>query len=229
MERRAQKSCAEIRMKKIKRSTLKAWILAGLLGLGAAGGVSAYLTDHEEAVNSFTVGKVDIKLEEPNWKPEEHKDIEPGKNIEKDPQIKNTGVNHAFVYLEVGIPMADVTAVSEDGKRLEKKLQELFDFTARKSWSLLESKKKDNTMIYVYAYNKILKPSETTEALFDTVKFLNVVEGQLDTKTLQLPVRAYAIQTSYTGGDKGTVSDQAKAAYQKYVNQNLGQGGAASL
>ena len=35
---------------------------------------------------------------------------------------------------------------------------------------------------------------ETTESLFDTVKFLNIIEGQLDGQQLEIPVRAYAIQ-----------------------------------
>lgn len=42
----------------------------------------------------------------------------------------------------------------------------------------------------------------------------------MDEQKLNIPIRAYAIQTSYTGGDSGSVTDQAKAAYEKYVNQN---------
>ena len=38
----------------------------------AAGGTAAYLTDFETTTNSFTVGKVDIELDEPGWKPEEN-------------------------------------------------------------------------------------------------------------------------------------------------------------
>ena len=88
----------------------KILLLAGVLGLASIGGVSAYLTDFDSAQNQFTVGKVDIELDEPNWTPEEYTKIEPGKEIDKDPQITNTGVNDAFVYLEISVPMADVTA-----------------------------------------------------------------------------------------------------------------------
>ena len=52
---------------------------------------------------------------------------------------------------------------------------------------------------------KMLKPEQTTNALFDSVKFLNIIEGQLDEKNLSIPIRAYAIQTSYTGGDSASV------------------------
>lgn len=216
-------------MKKFTKNTVKALFLAGAVSLAAVGGVSAYLTDYDKAVNQFTVGKVDIALEEPGWKPEEHKKIEPGKDINKDPQIKNTGINDAFVYLEVSVPMADVIAADKEGNRLEKKVQELFSFSAKKDWTKLHAKKKDASMVYLYAYNKVLKPSETTDSLFDTVKFLNIIEGQLDTQQVNIPVRAYAIQTSYTGDDKGSIPEQAKAAYEKYMNQNKGQEGQVTV
>jgi len=80
-------------------------------------------------------------------------------------------------------------------------------------------------MVYTYAYNHILNPGEKTTTLFDTVTFANIIEGQLDTQQLDMPVRAYAIQSMNTGDDSTTVLEQAKAAYQKYVNQNKGQAG----
>ena len=80
-------------------------------------------------------------------------------------------------------------------------------------------------MVYTYAYNHILKPGTKTTTLFDTVTFANIIEGQLDTQQIDMPVRAYAIQATNTGDDKTTVLEQATAAYQKYVNQNKGQAG----
>lgn len=211
--------------KKTKKRKVKIMMLAGALCLTSIGGVSAYLTDFEKVTNQFTVGKVDIEVSEDNWDPEENKKIEPGKVVSKDPKIKNTGVNDAFVYLEVSIPMADVTAAADNGTRLEKRMQELFSFESKKSWTKLDSKKIGDDQVYVFTYNKILKPDETTETLFDTVKFLNIIEGQLDGQQLEIPVRAYAIQASYTGGDAENVIEQAQSAYEKYVNQNKGQDG----
>ena len=190
----------------MKKNTVKIMTLAGILCLASVGGVSAYLTDYEKVSNEFTVGNVDIELKEPEWKPEENKKIEPSKVIHKDPQITNTGTNDAFVYMEVSIPMANVEAAAENGERLGKN-------------------QTTYTQTYTYAYTKILKPQETSEALFDTVKFLNLIEGQLDGQTFEIPVRAYAIQTSYTGGSSDNLSEQIKAAYEKYVNQNKNQDG----
>ncbi|MBU5482304.1 SipW-dependent-type signal peptide-containing protein [Blautia sp. MSJ-19] len=209
----------------MKNNMKKVLFLTGVLCLASAGGVSAYLTDYDKVANQFTVGKVDVELKEDNWKPEEQKKIEPGKVIKKDPKISNKGINDAFVYLEVSIPMAEVTAVSDNGTRLEKKMQELFSFSSRTSWTKLNAQKLGSKQVYVFAYNKILKPQETTEPLFDMVKFLNIIEGQLDGQQLEIPVRAYAIQASYTGDSASSVQDQAKLAYQKYVNQNKNQPG----
>ena len=209
----------------MKKNTVKIMTLAGILCLASVGGVSAYLTDYEKVSNEFTVGKVDIELKEPEWKPEENKKIEPSKVIHKDPQITNTGTNDAFVYMEVSIPMANVEAAAENGERLGKKVQELFYFEAKDSWMQLSVQNTESRRPYTYAYKKILKPQETSEALFDTVKFLNLIEGQLDGQTFEIPVRAYAIQTSYTGGSSDNLSEQIKAAYEKYVNQNKNQDG----
>lgn len=209
----------------MKKNTVKIMTLAGILCLASVGGVSAYLTDYEKVSNEFTVGKVDIELKEPEWKPEENKKIEPSKVIHKDPQITNTGTNDAFVYMEVSIPMANVEAAAENGERLGKKVQELFYFEAKDSWMQLSVQNTESRRTYTYAYTKILKPQETSESLFDTVKFLNLIEGQLDGQTFEIPVRAYAIQTSYTGGSSDNLSEQIKAAYEKYVNQNKNQDG----
>lgn len=209
----------------MKKNTVKIMTLAGILCLASVGGVSAYLTDYEKVSNEFTVGKVDIELKEPEWKPEENKKIEPSRVIHKDPQITNTGTNDAFVYMEVSIPMANVEAAAENGERLGKKVQELFYFEAKDSWMQLSVQNTESRRTYTYAYTKILKPQETSEALFDTVKFLNLIEGQLDGQTFEIPVRAYAIQTSYTGGSSDNLSEQIKAAYEKYVNQNKNQDG----
>lgn len=79
-----------------KRNLKKAGFVAGVLCLASIGGVSAYLTDFDKADNQFTVGKVSIDLDEPGFKPEEQTKIEPGKDVKKDPQIKNTGVSSPY-------------------------------------------------------------------------------------------------------------------------------------
>ena len=204
---------------------VKGIALAAMLAALAAGGTAAYLTDFETATNSFTVGKVDIELDEPNWKPDDNTKIVPTQVIKKDPFIKNRGINEAFVYLEVSVPVRNVITAAQDGTRNALAKTELFSYTKNKEWTQLERKAIGQNMVYTYAYNHILKPGEKTTTLFNTVTFANIIEGQLDTQQLDMPVRAYAIQSMNTGDDSTTVLEQAKAAYQKYVNQNKGLSG----
>ncbi|MDO4305692.1 MAG: TasA family protein [Eubacteriales bacterium] len=210
---------------KIKKRIVKTAVICCAVSALAAGGTMAYLTDYDKTVNEFTVGKVDIELQEPNWKPEDNTKLEPSQQIRKDPQVKNTGVNDAFVYLEVSIPTAAVITADAAGNRIDKKNTELFTFTKKADWTQIEAKSSGQNKIYTFAYNKILKSGQTSTTLFDTVTFANIIEGQFDTRQFAIPVRAYAIQSVNTGGDAGTVAQQAAVAYQKYVQQNNGQPG----
>ena len=94
----------------------KAMVGAGALaGVLCIGGIMAYFTDGDIAVNEFTVGRVSLDLIEENWTPDDGEDITPGKDIPKDPYILNDGVNDAYVYLMVSVPYATVSVVQEDG------------------------------------------------------------------------------------------------------------------
>ena len=58
------------------KKRMKTMIAAtAMIGVLAIGGISAYFTDGDTATNTFTVGKVSIDLQEPNWNPP--KDITP--------------------------------------------------------------------------------------------------------------------------------------------------------
>ena len=242
---------------KRNKNSLKVFVflLCTVGAAGLAGGTMAYLTDHKESVNTFTVGKVSIEGEEPGWDPDGNDDpggiaenIVPTQSWTKDPQIRNTGKNDAYVYMEVSVPMADVIYTDALGQRAnDGKVSriELFEFDGRDkisqtltdgigiseqndSWTLLYKKEIDNSMIYTFCYNKILKPEETSEPLFQKVTFANIIEGQLDEEKLDVKVGYYAIQTVNTGGDFENITDQAKNAYDKYIVQNLGQEGTVS-
>lgn len=201
-------------------TTLGALSLAATITIG---GTVAYLTDQDAADNKFTVGKVEVELEEPSWEEEEHQDLQAGESVEKDPHITNTGVNDAYVYLEVQVPMETIITAAEDGTRENGGVavnQELFTFTANKNWTQISKTESNGYMVYVYSYDKILASGESTNTLFDTMTFANVIEGQIDSREYIVPVEAFAIQTANTGDGSGNIPAEALAAYQKYVNQN---------
>lgn len=119
-------------------------------------------------------------------------------------------------------------------------------------------------LVFTYAYNSMLANTDAvsekykelvgttivkqTTPLFDKIRMINVVEGQLDLTTYQMPIKVFAIQAAHTGtgtdedankmddgngnGVPTTTADvitQAKDAYTKYTNQNLDNGTATTL
>ena len=118
----------------------------------------AYLTDYDTVSNQFTVGKVDIELTEPSWKPEENTAIEPAGEINKDPQITNKGKNDAYVYLEVSVPVRKLVTADENGNKLDAVQIQLFTFTPQKDWTLMDSFTEGTSKVYRYSYDKILPP-----------------------------------------------------------------------
>lgn len=203
-----------------RKKVVKAIALCSVIGALAVGGTSAYLTDYGKTTNTFTVGKVDIDLKEPNWNPEDHTKIVATEEMKKDPQITNVGKNDAYVYMEVSVPVKNVITANADGSRKEAGATELFSWNKSASWTLMGSKTVGTNKVYLYNYNKVVKPTETTEALFKTITFANVVEGQVDEQQLDVDVRAYAIQDLNTDNKEETVDAQAKTAWEKYTNQN---------
>ena len=191
----------------MKNKTWKNYLgAAALVTVLFAGSVSAYFTDQDEKVNTFTVGKVTIELEEPKWEkkpddngnkiPDEAERMTPNQTIIKDPQVKNTGNN--------------------DGTRNPLAMRELYNYQVDNSWKLLgtvdvsdESGKKV-AVKHLYAYAgaqgicTVVKPQETTKPLFNQVTFINAMEGQgLEENTYKINIQAYGIQTTdLNGGTK---------------------------
>lgn len=200
----------------------------------AAGSTMAYLTDKDAVTNQFTVGRVKIEGKEPGYTPDpggKTENIVPSQEISKDPQIRNTGNNDAYVYIDVSVPIAKVITADEQGKRLnggapkETELFRLNEISDR--WTLMYRKQTGDSMVYTYSYNEILIPDKTTEPLFESITFANVVEGQLEEKQLDVPVNFYAIQSLNTG-EGSSIAEQARDAWDKYVKQNEGQEGEAA-
>lgn len=201
----------------LNKKLVQGLFVAAVIGATTIGGTMAYLTDSENVVNEFTVGNVDIDVEENAWIEENGKNIEPMKVIPKDPKIINVGKNAAYAFLEVSIPVKNVITANEAGEMLPAADLELFTFEATEKWTLIKKEQVEGYQVYTYAYNEVLAPQTTSTALFNEVTFINVVSGALDNENLNIPVKGYAIQTTSTGGDGATVVDQAKIAFTKIV------------
>ena len=198
----------------------KICVLAGVLAASTAiGGVAAYFTDTDTSVTTFTVGKIEIDLQEPTWEekedmdtngiPDEAERMEPAQTITKDPLVENTGTNDAYIFVTVETPYCNLVTVNADGSKNQAKDVAVYSYESNTNWVLLgtayEKDAEDNYISEkkLYAYAKEdgacipLKPGASTNTLFDAVTMANVAEGQmLENQTLEQAIVAYGIQTS---------------------------------
>ncbi len=194
-----------------KRSMKAVLLAVAMIAVMMVGSISAYFTDGDTTTNTFTVGKISLDLQEPNWNPDDAEDITPNQTIKKDPQILNDGINDEFVFLEVIVPYANVIVANEDGTRKAAADTELYSYNVNSGWAEIATIKdaaaKTVTHLYVYGTADkctTLKKDVTTSTLFDTVTFANIIEDQgLEEATLDIVINAYGIQTSDVNG--GTV------------------------
>lgn len=199
-----------------------------VIAMIAAGISLAMLSQNtENRANNFTFGNVSIDLSEPEWDelaPEE-RIVYPGRTISKDPIITNTGENDLYAYIEVSVPKKTVRTVKEEnGKEVivEAELLELFSFNANDGWTLItrDDLSEDYTT-YLYAYTaEVLSPNKSTNALFDEVTYVNMLEGEIPMGTvLEMPINAYAIQSEYLNEQGDSIKDKMTDAFNKYKDE----------
>lgn len=231
----------------------------GLIAAMTIGGTMAYLTDSEQTSNTFTVGKVKIDLEEPNWDttdsnnnkiPDRAEKLVPNQELDKNPQIENTGSNNAVVFMKVTVPTKYVTKVADDGTLDAdgRKSQEIIYFkdiadaqskeennfdtkwqeiTAEETADTGATAAKDGVRTYVFGYKTKLTPGETTTPLFDKIQIKNVIEDEiLDNVANDIKVEAFAIQAEEvldkTGADltDNLSVSNMKTIYDIFVKQS---------
>lgn len=197
----------------LKNEKIGAIILAGVLAIMlTVGGISAYFTDGDSVTNAFTVGKISLELKEPDWDPENAKDIVPGQTITKNPQVINDGANAEYVFVEVIVPYETLQTVNADGTRNPAQDTELYSYLVNQEWHMMERtvNVEEKTVTYLYAYGTAdqcteLPVGETTPAVFEAVTFANIVENEaLEGTTLEITLNAYGIQTTNLNGGVGT-------------------------
>lgn len=199
-----------------KKQLATSVVACALVGAMAVGGTVAYLTDGETTTNTFTVGKVQVDLEEPH-KPGPDTPRVPNEEMEKDPTVQNTGNNKSIVFVAVDIPMDNLVIADSTGKKQDAADVELFDFRAKDDvydsvndgWveisSDIAADKSKRT--YIYGFEDVLDADEKAPSLFDFVRMANIVEGQIDEKQLHMPIRAYSIQADFLQNSDNTTEN----------------------
>lgn len=202
---------------------------AGVLAAGAlfAGMMFAYQTDLEAGINKVVTGDVHINAWEPNWPtedtnnngvPDEAELVIPYETLTKDPRIQNTGTNDAIVFFKVTAPVEELTLISDDGKRGDPALTDLFWFKQdgdadtlhennfNDNWIRLTAldgqivdcsdvNEEGKGLTYIFGYHTRLTTRDITTTLFDKIqnkKYGSKTIGPNEVETIKL--EAYAIQ-----------------------------------
>lgn len=192
---------------KLTRNKKNAAIATAGAAVLLVGSSFAFFMDKESVTNPFTVGNVKITVTEEHFDKTTAKDITPNKVIPKDPVVTNTGVNDVYAFVSVKVPKANVETANADGTLNAAKNQDLFTYKVNDNWKLIKTNDADDHTEYIYAYSdangtlKKLAKSEKTNAVFDSVKFINIVDEQQSGVNLNIDVDGIGIQTADLGTD----------------------------
>ena len=145
-----------------KRSNLKpvALLLAIALLVGTAvGGTLAWLTDKTDSVkNTFTVGNIDIELNETK---DDFKMI-PGYTIEKDPKVTvKAGSEKSWVFVDI-----------DEGNNLDKYIT----YVVGSGWTQLEKNDKDKDIkdqLIFYREQPALTGDDAVDAVYSVIGYMN--------------------------------------------------------
>lgn len=171
----------------MKKKILALCLIVVLAVTAITGATLAYFTDTTETKeNVFTVGNVNIELDEPSWTESgsvDAPDVYPGEALKKDPTVTNTGANPCFVRVSVtGLDDlgADNMITYETGYQTG---------ALGEDWTLHNDG-------YFY-YTKVLAAGEDTTALFEQIRIpttLTNVNGEEYTEIYSVDVYAEAVQ-----------------------------------
>ena len=198
----------------MKKKIISLCLVAALAVVAIAGASLAYFTDKDAKTNTFTLGNVDIELNEEKW--EEPIAAVPDVEYAKDPVVTNIGENDAWIRVDV--TLSDAAAfTAAAAKHQITDLATIFAGHDETKWTLAGTPVYDdeaNTLTYSYYYNTVLAVDKSTEALFTSV----TIPAEFDNEDMKeivadftIDVTAHAIQTA---DSYNTVAD-AFAKYSK--------------
>ena len=183
----------------MKKKIISLCLVAALAVVAIAGTSLAYFTDKDAKTNTFTLGNVDIELNEENWAAPTA--AVPDVEYAKDPVVTNIGENNAWIRVDV--TLSDAAAfTAAAAKHQITDLATIFAGHDETKWTLAGEpvyNNKNDTLTYSYYYNTVLAVDESTEPLFTSVTIPAVFDND-DMKEIgadfTIDVTAHAIQTA---------------------------------
>lgn len=171
----------------MKKKIVSVCLVVCLLATAIIGTTLAYFTDStQKETNTFTMGKVDIELDEPQWDAgmaadEEYNKLVPSTTITKDPTVTVVeGSEDCYVFVKV-----------EKGNNVDNYLTYSIDTT---KWTALGDGYEG-----IYYLNYTTNPDENVDYTILTDNQVTVksdVTGVAQGDELTLSFTAYAVQTS---------------------------------
>ena len=197
-----------------KKKIVSLCLAAVLVVMAIAGATVAYFTDTKTADNTFTMGNVQIKLDETNVNDPEgdrvssnEYNVYPGAVVTKDPIVHNTGKNGAYIRATVNVSdwMNLVGAYYPDFKETfpndgYKAALNLLVGTLGEGWSVVGVEAGDVFTIgqfdakFILKYDGVLAAGADTTAMFQTVTIPAGIDNANADSFDEVKVVAQAIQ-----------------------------------
>ena len=192
----------------------KKWIgtaaAAALAGVMMIGGTFAFLTDSAAKNNTFTVGNVDIEVEEPHFPTDgSNENIVPLQKVTKDPQVVVKTQIPTIVFMKVTVPKKNIRIYNTDTQDYDAaQSREIYNILTggdsgfNSNWIQLAPSSEDETdtyKSYTFGYKTVMNNATnngTTSALFDQVQLKNIMNAD-NIGDIDIKIDAYAIQASY--------------------------------
>lgn len=184
-----------------KSNKVKITLATAALMIGVIGGAYSYYSGTaatKENTFNIVAGSKDQTdagtIEEPNWNPEDAKDLQPGQVVTKDPKIQSNVDYESWVFMKVEVP----TLTAQKEGDADDKVYDAVTFTKNDGWTEIKSVPSTvagTNSVYIYGYDTKLAAHGTTTTLFDsfTVQdFTKVATGLTDS----IDVSGTLIQTT---------------------------------
>lgn len=174
----------------MKKKITALCLCVALLAIAVVGASLAYFTDTKTAENTFTVGNVQIKLDEANVNDptgdrvtsNEYTGVTPGLTYAKDPIVHNTGDNDAWIRMTITVDngmnwLGLFTETKFDNPGTEAVFNAFINNTLGDKWSLekisfVYNKTTQQTdLVYVLKYAEKLSAGADTTAAFEEIMF----------------------------------------------------------
>lgn len=197
-----------------KKKILVLALTVAMVAILAIGGSLAYFTDNKTATNTFTMGNVQIALDETDIKnpegdrvTENEYDVYPGAVVTKDPIVHNTGKNGAYIRATVNVSnwMNLVSAYYPDFKETfpndgYKAALNLLVGELGEGWSVVDVEAGDTFTIgqfdakFVLKYDGVLASGADTTAMFQKVIVPAGIDNANANSFKEIKIKAQAMQ-----------------------------------